>query len=240
MASSILRPFVFLDLPHELRVKIYKEVFAGSKIKLTLTQKHSRTAITSWAPPKDVRFLRTSSRIYEESLPILASSSRLKLSLSTGGSLETEAANFRFNFQHLLASPATGLFLRSTLPLVQTMDLEIGRGFWVGRLEGFEALTFLKEIYSSPTYLMPSYEVRRMTGLNPLDIDKEFLGDPAWESKILTTFRACLDFEYLMLKNIIVATAGNIRICQGLHLLLCWFDSVTSLVKLPMIEMPLL
>ena len=239
MASSRLRHFVFLDLPLELRNKIYRELFAGSEIKLTLTQKRSRTAIWDWAPPKHVSFLRSSSQIYEESLSVLASSSRLKLCLSTGGSPKTEATNFKFNLKHLLASPATGLFLRSTLPLVQAMDLETGKWLMKGHLEGLEALTLLKEIYSSPTYLMPNCEICRLSGWRIYGIDEEFLEDPAWESKIVAAFRTCSDSEYFMLKNIMVATAGSIRICQGLRFFMCWPDSLTLFVSLAMIEMPL-
>lgn len=236
MASSRLRPFVFFDLPLELRLKIYTEVFVGSEIRLKLAHHGSRTVIAERAPPKYVRFLRTSSQTYEESLPILASSSRLKLWLSAQGSPETEAVNFQFNFQHLLTSPATGVFLRSTLPLIQAMDLVISKWLLNGQLEGLEALKNLKEIHSNTTYLTPTFKTRQITGWSPGGIDEEFLQDPAWESKILTAFRTCLDLEFLMLKKIINATAGSIRICQSLQFLICLPGSSTLLVSLAMIE----
>ena len=103
-----------------------------------------------WAPPKYVRFLRTSSKIYEESLPILARSSRLELLLMEDPNDTEISTSFKVNFEHLLTSPATSLFLRATLPLVRAMDLGMSVPICEGRLEGLETLTSSQEDAQRP------------------------------------------------------------------------------------------
>jgi hypothetical protein len=218
MASSKLGPFSFLDLPPELRLKIYREIFAGSVIRLTVTQKYSRTAIRDWTPPKHISFLRSSSQIYEESLPILARSSTLELTMEDSSA--TKMGNrFNVNFEHFLTSPATSLFLQSTLPLVRAMDLDIGIPAWVGRLESIEALTSLEKIWCTQSSIFADYDINQMVGWRFDMIDDQFFQDPAWESKILAAFKACVDLQIPILKDIITAKAGTIRLCQYL-----WFN----------------
>jgi hypothetical protein len=57
MPNPNLRPFVFTDLPPELRIKIYQYIFDGSEFKVVLTRRGARTAVEEWRPPKDISFL---------------------------------------------------------------------------------------------------------------------------------------------------------------------------------------
>jgi hypothetical protein len=218
MASSKLGPFSFLDLPPELRLKIYREIFAGSVIRLTLTQKYSRTAIRDWTPPKHISFLRSSSQIYEESLPILARSSRLELLLMEDPDDREISTSLQINLEHLLTSPATSLFLRSTLPLIRAMDLDISVPICLGRLEGLETLTSLRKVCSAQSFIYDDCHISEIVGDQLDKIDGQFFQDFAWESKILTAFKTCLDIYLSMLKDIITEKAGTLRLSQCL-----WF-----------------
>ena len=187
-----------------------------------------------WAPPKYVRFLRTSSKIYEESLPILARSSRLELLLMEDPNDTEISTSFKVNFEHLLTSPATSLFLRATLPLVRAMDLGMSVPICEGRLEGLETLTSLRKIRSVHSFIGERYSasVSELVGDHLGEIEKQFFQDSAWESKILTTFKACLDLHLSMLKDIITEKAGTIRLSQCLWFLVAHPGLAASLVSI--------
>jgi hypothetical protein len=217
MASSALRQFIFFELPFEMRTKIYREIFFECTIHLNLRQNDLRTAIDRWRPPKDVIFLRTSSQIYEEALPVLASASTLRLKL-VGDKVDFFPMNridVSFDLGRILTSPATCLFLRAALPLIQALHLHIRDSARYHKCLELKGLTSLKVIHidEANTEDDDIFEAHPLVRLSKMDAF--FFQDSSWEDKIPAAIKMSLQ-DLPLLENIVGACTGRCSIIQDL------------------------
>jgi hypothetical protein len=162
-------------LPLEIRIKVYKELYSGCRLGVTMIQKGSRIAIEEWISPKNVSFLRVSSQIYDEALPILGNMSTLWL--------EFENIWLKDSFdigQILLTSRYAPNLLRSVTPFIKTID------YWdMAAASGFASFASLEEMRIKPHV--------RYWELDVEGFRKDFFTACDWEASVMTRLGGFID-----------------------------------------------
>jgi hypothetical protein len=208
MSLFALRPFIFTNLPRELRIKIYRAVYAGAEFGVSLTHRGARAAIRCYRPPRNTSFLQVSSQIYEEALPELASMCTLWLELR-----DLEADN-GYDFIDLFTSIFTPALLKQCLPFIQTVS-SIPKDLDTTLITGFSRFTALTKL-DLRAWCLQDDEL----GVSPSELDQSFFASSDWEIEILENVRSLMDQDFGPLASIVREASGKFEVneCMILHI----------------------